>query len=56
VERIVSMIGYRTTSEDLPTEVPVVALDRGRLDELDEAWAPVRTPDGPGYVAWMNSD
>jgi hypothetical protein len=56
VERIVSRISYRTTSEDLPTEVPVVALDRGRLDELDEAWVPVRTPDGPGYLAWMNSD
>jgi hypothetical protein len=56
VESIVSTIGYRTTSRDRPTEVPVVALDRGRLNELDEAWVPVRTPDGPGYVAWVNSD
>lgn len=56
VEGIVNMIGYRTTSEEPPMEVPVVALDRGRLSELDEAWVPVRTPDGPGYVAWVNSD
>lgn len=56
VESIVRGIGYRTTSDDPPTEEPVVALDRARLDELDEAWVPVRTPDGPGYVAWVNSD
>jgi uncharacterized protein DUF6210 len=56
VESIVSTIGYRTTSEEPLRDVPVVALDRERVHELDEAWVPVRTPDGPGYVAWVNSD
>jgi hypothetical protein len=31
-------------------------IDEGRGDELDEAWIPVLTPDGPGYLAWINSD
>jgi hypothetical protein len=33
-----------------------IALDEARLSELDEAWVPVSTPDGPGYLAWANSD
>ncbi|QFG21091.1 DUF6210 family protein [Actinomadura sp. WMMB 499] len=31
-------------------------LDEERLPELDEAWVPVRTPDGPGVLMWDNSD
>jgi Family of unknown function (DUF6210) len=31
-------------------------LDAERLDELDEAWIPVRTADGPGILLWPNSD
>ena len=27
-------------------------IDDGRADELDEAWVPVLTPDGRGYLAW----
>ncbi|MDT7845203.1 DUF6210 family protein [Streptomyces justiciae] len=34
----------------------VLALDESRLPEADEAWVPVLTPDGPGYLAWENSD
>ncbi len=56
MESIVSSVRYPTVREEPPTDVPVVALDRGRLRELDEAWIPVRTPDGPGYLAWVNSD
>lgn len=33
-----------------------LALDPGRLDELDEAWVPVMTPTGPGVLVWRNSD
>jgi hypothetical protein len=36
------------------TGVRMVVLDRRRLNELDEAWIPVLTPDGPGYLAWVN--
>jgi hypothetical protein len=56
IEEIVGSTGYPTTSDEPPAELPAVALDRGRLEELDEAWIPVRTPDGPGYLAWVNSD
>lgn len=31
-------------------------VDLTRADELDEAWVPVLTPDGPGYLVWINSD
>ncbi|MFW5418196.1 hypothetical protein J0910_16415 [Nocardiopsis sp. CNT-189] len=31
-------------------------LDESRLDEADEAWVPVATPDGPGVLVWCNSD
>jgi Family of unknown function (DUF6210) len=33
-----------------------VALDEARLNEIDEAWVPVTTPDGPGILTWENSD
>ncbi|BBC29284.1 hypothetical protein SGFS_005780 [Streptomyces graminofaciens] len=29
---------------------------RGLLSEVDEAWVPVVTPDGPGVLVWENSD
>jgi hypothetical protein len=56
IEKIVGATGYPAASEEPPAELPPVALDRGRLEELDEAWIPVRTPDGAGYLAWTNSD
>ncbi|WP_083734456.1 DUF6210 family protein [Actinomadura sp. CNU-125] len=31
-------------------------LDETRIADLDEAWIPVRTPDGPGVLMWNNSD
>lgn len=33
-----------------------LALDESRLGEVDEAWVPVVTPDGPGVLVWENSD
>lgn len=33
-----------------------LVLDESRLAEADEAWVPVLTPDGPGFLAWENSD
>lgn len=38
-----------------PGEAPLV-LDESRLDEIDEAWVPVVSPDGPGVLIWENSD
>jgi uncharacterized protein DUF6210 len=33
-----------------------LVLDEDRLGELDEAWVPVLTADGPGFLVWNNSD
>jgi hypothetical protein len=33
-----------------------IALDESRFNEIDEAWVPVTTPDGPGILTWENSD
>ncbi|MCC5477314.1 DUF6210 family protein [Streptomyces barringtoniae] len=33
-----------------------LALDESRLADIDEAWVPVVTPDGPGVLVWENSD
>ncbi|MDG5801817.1 DUF6210 family protein [Streptomyces ossamyceticus] len=33
-----------------------LALDESRLPEVDEAWVPVVTPDGPAILTWENSD
>jgi hypothetical protein len=30
-------------------------LDERHLSDADEAWIPVRTPDGPGVLVWSNS-
>ncbi|WP_052391631.1 DUF6210 family protein [Streptomyces sp. NRRL B-24484] len=30
--------------------------DECRIREVDEAWVPVITPDGPGVLVWSNSD
>jgi hypothetical protein len=30
-------------------------LDQRHLGEVDEAWVPVLTPDGPGILVWSNS-
>jgi Family of unknown function (DUF6210) len=52
VRSSVQRIWYRG---DDPRMVPL-QIDESRADELDEAWVPVLTPDGPGYLAWINSD
>ena len=31
-------------------------VDDSRFDQLDEAWIPVITLDGPGLLVWQNSD
>lgn len=33
-----------------------LVLDETRLDETEEAWVRVLTPDGPGVLVWQNSD
>jgi hypothetical protein len=56
--RLRSMIAFHVygsaNRKDLfPTPL---ALDESRLAEIDEAWIPVVTPDGPGLLVWENSD
>jgi hypothetical protein len=45
-------IWYRGTGD----RMAALEVDEERADELDEGWVPVRTPDGPGYLAWVKSD
>jgi Family of unknown function (DUF6210) len=55
VERVgvaLQRVWYRGTGD----RAAVLRIDLSRADELDEAWIPVLTPDGPGYLAWINSD
>jgi hypothetical protein len=51
----VSQIRFWQHDDDHDQSHPLV-LDDDRLQELDEAWVPVRTPHGPGYLVWSNSD
>ncbi|MCP2249803.1 hypothetical protein LX86_008590 [Lentzea aerocolonigenes] len=39
----------------LAEPVPLV-LDESRIDQFDEAWLPVLTPDGPDVSWWSSSD
>lgn len=49
--------GSAATSEGLSFISPqALVLDEERLREIDEAWIPVITADGPGILVWPNSD
>jgi hypothetical protein len=48
----VQRIWYRGTGDRMAP----LQIDEERVQELDEAWVPVLTPDGPAYLAWINSD
>jgi hypothetical protein len=52
VSDAVQRIWYRGTDDRMAP----LRIDEDRVDELDEAWVPVLTPDGPAYLAWANSD
>jgi hypothetical protein len=44
-----------SSSDGGPCEIPLI-LDDSALAEIDEAWVPVTSPDGPGILIWENSD
>ncbi|WP_405806288.1 DUF6210 family protein [Streptomyces sp. NBC_01187] len=46
---------YGSANQEDPFPAPL-SLDESRLSEVDEAWVPVVTPDGPGVLVWENSD
>ena len=48
----VARVRYRGSGD----RAAALAINDERLGELDEAWVPVMTPDGPGYLAWINAD
>ncbi|MEV4001778.1 DUF6210 family protein [Actinomadura sp. NPDC049753] len=56
--RLGAIIGaVRYWACDGDTEQPHgLRLDESRMREVDEAWVPVITPDGPGVLVWPNSD
>jgi hypothetical protein len=59
VERLrkaVGGVGYWASDESGDASASPLQLDEQHLREADEAWVPVRTPHGPGILAWPNSD
>lgn len=56
VEKIAVEESGQTAGDLLSREQKPLLLDESRLGELDEAWVPVVTPDGPGLLVWNNSD
>ncbi|MFD4657141.1 DUF6210 family protein [Kitasatospora sp. NPDC058444] len=58
LDRLRAAVGFHvhgSANRDDPLPTPLV-LDESRLSEVDEAWVPVLTPDGPGVLVWENSD
>ncbi|MEV5749981.1 DUF6210 family protein [Actinoallomurus sp. NPDC052308] len=55
LRRIVEGVTF-WTSDGVDDEPHQLRLDDARIAEADEAWIPVRTPDGPGVLMWSNSD
>lgn len=51
----VARIHYWNADPEQPTPSPLI-LDVARAAEIDEAWLPVTTADGPGILMWPNSD
>jgi hypothetical protein len=56
VQRIASIVCTVPYPWDKFDQVRHLELDSARLDEPEEAWVPVITPDGPGFLGWVNSD
>jgi len=56
VRTAVARIRYWPASQGEQHAPVPLRLDGGRLADLDEAWVPVLTPDGPGVLVWSNSD
>jgi hypothetical protein len=56
VRRAVAEIRFWRRGHDGQDHPVQLSVDERRLAELDEAWVPVATPDGPGYLLWKNSD
>ena len=55
VRQAVALVRCWDSVADAPEPVPL-RLDDERLAEIDEAWVPVLTADGPGMLVWANSD
>ena len=55
VKAAVAKLRFWESIPDAPEPYPLV-LDLSRAADVDEAWVPVLTPDGPGVPLWPNSD
>ena len=59
-QELASLVGHvplwRTTRSDDLTAPAVLELDRTRLVELTDAWIPVRSVYGPGWLLFDNGD
>jgi hypothetical protein len=54
LEAQVSLLRYRFYGTDW--EESEIRFDRSKIDEAQEAWIPVTTPDGSGVLVWNNCD
>jgi hypothetical protein len=53
----VALIGMPPSVDgEIPAGSLPLVLDEARLGELDEAWVPVVSADGPAMLIWPNSD
>ena len=48
----IKWIWYRGTGD----RIAPLQIDEERIEEIDESWVPVLTPDGPGYLTWVSSN
>lgn len=55
VRAAVEMVRFWESSPD-PAAVDRLQLDGARLNQIDEAFIPVVSLDGPGVLVWDNSD
>jgi hypothetical protein len=54
LREIVETVGY-WAADSLVCWPEPLHLDESRIAEVDEAWVPVITPDGPGVLVWPTS-
>lgn len=55
LRELIGTITYWACDGEEERPSPLV-LDESRAAEIDEAWVPVITADGPGVLLWSNSD
>ena len=53
---LVGRVPFWSQSPDGEDDRGFLGLDLSRVDQMEEAWVPVTTTSGPGWLAWKNCD